>query len=160
MKKHITFTAILATVYMAIHMHAAMPDDKDMLYEYRLAQLNKTSPVQLDYNESVRAYIDAFLGPRKEEMAKVIGLSELYFPVFDEALDRCGLPLELKYLTIVESGLNPFAVSKSGAVGLWQFLLNTSRLFDLEVTSYVDERRDMYKSTEAACKYLLCGLTG
>ena len=63
-------------------------------------------------------------------------------------------PYELKYLTIVESGLNPLAVSKSGAVGLWQFLLNTSRLFDLEVTSYVDERRDPYKSTEAACRYL------
>ena len=81
-------------------------------------------------------------------------MSQLYFPIFDEALDRYSLPQELKYLTIVESGLNPLAVSKSGAVGLWQFLLNTSRLFDLEVTSYIDERRDPYKSTEAACRYL------
>lgn len=129
-------------------------DDKDLLYEYRLAELDKNSPVSLDYNEAVRAYIDEFTGPRKAEMARVIGLSEIYFPLFDEALDRYSLPLELKYLTIIESGLNPMAVSKSGAVGLWQFLLHTGRLFDLEVTSYIDERRDPYASTEAACKYL------
>lgn len=132
----------------------AYADDRDMLYEYRIAQLNKLSPIALDYNPEVRRYIDLFTGPRKQEMARVIGLSKLYFPIFDEALDRHGLPHELKYLTIVESGLNPLAVSKSGAVGLWQFLLNTSRLFDLEVTSYIDERRDPYKSTEAACRYL------
>jgi len=132
----------------------ARPDDKDMLYEYRIAQLNKMSPVALDYNEDVRRYIDLYTGPRKAEMAKIIGLTQLYFPIFEEALDRHALPHELKYLTIIESGLNPLAVSKSGAVGLWQFLLNTSRLFDLEVNSYVDERRDPYKSTEAACRYL------
>jgi membrane-bound lytic murein transglycosylase D len=131
-----------------------MPDDKDMLYEYRIAQLNKQSPVVLDYNKDVRKFIDLYTGPRKTDMARIIGLSTLYFPIFDEALDRHSLPLELKYLTIIESGLNPLAVSKSGAVGLWQFLLNTSRLFDLEITSYIDERRDPYKSTEAACRYL------
>jgi len=145
------FTLLLPALGFA---RAGMPDDKDMLYEYRIAQLNKLSPVALDYNEEVRHYIDLFTGPRKAEMAKIIGLSRLYFPIFDEALDRYSLPLELKYLTIVESGLNPLAISKSGAVGLWQFLLNTSRLFDLEVTSYIDERRDPYKSTEAACRYL------
>ena len=133
---------------------ATRPDDKDMLYEYRLAQLSRLSPVALDYNAEVRRYIDLFTGPRKAEMAKIIGLSRLYFPVFDEALDRYGLPHELKYLTVVESGMNPLAMSKSGAVGLWQFLLNTGRLFDLEVTSYIDERCDVYKSTEAACRYL------
>jgi membrane-bound lytic murein transglycosylase D len=74
--------------------------------------------------------------------------------MFEEALDRYELPLELKYLAIVESALDPTAISSSGAVGLWQFKINTSRMFDLEVTSYVDERRDPYKSTEAACKYL------
>jgi membrane-bound lytic murein transglycosylase D len=131
-----------------------LADEKDMLYEYRLAQLGKQSPVALDYNAEVRRYIDLYTGERKAEMAKVIGLSHLYFPIFDEALERYSLPHELKYLTIVESGLNPLAVSKSGAVGLWQFLINTARLFDLEVTSYLDERRDPYKSTEAACHYL------
>jgi len=130
------------------------PDDPDMLYEYRIAQLNTLSPVELVYNADVRRYIDLYTGSRKEEMARIIGLSELYFPIFDEILDRHGLPLELKYLTIVESGLNPLAISKSGAVGLWQFLLNTGRLFDLEITSLVDERCDPYKSTEAASRYL------
>jgi membrane-bound lytic murein transglycosylase D len=133
---------------------SAMTDDKDMLYEYRIAQLNKQSPIALDYNEAVRQYIDLYTGPRRADMAKIIGLSALYFPIFDEALDRYSLPHELKYLTVIESGLNPLAVSKSGAVGLWQFLLNTSRLFDLEVTSYIDERRDPFKSTESACRYL------
>jgi membrane-bound lytic murein transglycosylase D len=133
---------------------AAYSDDKDMLYEYRIAELNKQSPVALDYNKEVRRYIDLYTGPRKQDMAMIIGLSQLYFPIFDEMLDRYSLPLELKYLTIVESGLNPLAVSKSGAVGLWQFLLNTGRLFDMEVNSYIDERRDPFKSTEAACRYL------
>jgi membrane-bound lytic murein transglycosylase D len=145
MNKRLLITGLLFTV-LSPGMHAALPDDKDMLYEYRIAQLNRLSPVSLDYNEEVRQYIDLF--------TIVIGLSEVYFPIFDEVLDRYSLPYELKYLTIVESGLNPLAVSKSGAVGLWQFMLNTSRLFDLQVTSYIDERRDPYKSTEAACKYL------
>ena len=152
MNKPVIFIAFL--IIFTRCLQASPPDDRDMLYEYRIAILNKESPVALDYNADVRRYIDLFTGPRKAEMARVIGLSEIYFPIFDEYLDRYGLPFELKYLTIVESGLNPLAVSKSGAVGLWQFLLNTSRLFDLQVTSYIDERRDPYKSTEAACKYL------
>ncbi len=132
----------------------AYPVYPDMLYEYRIAGLNKKTPVQLDYNESVRYFIELYSTQRREEFARILGLSELYFPIFDEYLDRYNLPLELKYLTIVESGLNPLAVSKSGATGLWQFLINTCRLFDLKVDSYIDERRDPYKSTEAACKYL------
>lgn len=152
MKKSISILVLLIITVTA--GFAAPPDDKDMLYEYRIAQLNTRSPVALDYNKEVRRYIDLFTGPRKADMANIIGLSKLYFPIFDEILDRYSLPYELKYLTIVESGLNPLAVSKSGAVGLWQFLLNTSRLFDLQVTSYIDERRDPWKSTEAACKYL------
>jgi membrane-bound lytic murein transglycosylase D len=149
-----TLLFLFLLIFSFSHSRAAFPDDKDMLYEYRIAQLNRLSPIALDYNPEVRKYIDLFTGPRKSEMAKVIGLSKMYFPIFDEVLDRYSLPYELKYLTVVESGLNPLAVSKSGAVGLWQFLLNTSRLFDLQVTSYIDERRDPYKSTEAACKYL------
>lgn len=128
--------------------------DPDLLYEYRIAQLGKTTPIELVYNAEVRKYIDLYTGLRRADMARIIGLSKLYFPVFEEALDRQGLPLELEYLTIIESGLDPLAVSKSGAVGLWQFLFNTARLFDLEVTSMVDERSDLYKSTDAACKYL------
>ena len=84
----------------------------------------------------------------------MLGLAKLYFPLFDEMLDRHNLPLELKYLAVVESALNPLAVSPSGAVGLWQFKINSGRMFDLEVNSYIDERMDPVKSTEAACKYL------
>lgn len=144
------------TLFLLLFGPAALhgADQLDLLYEYRIAALNKISPIELDYNPEVRRYIDLYTGSRKGDMARIAGLASLYFPIFDEYLDRYGLPLELKYLTIVESGLNPLAVSKSGAVGLWQFMLNTARLFDLEVTSYVDERRDVYKSTDAACRYL------
>jgi membrane-bound lytic murein transglycosylase D len=131
--------------------HTSYPD---LFFEYRIAELNINTPVELDYNEAVRYYIDLYTVHRREEFARIIGLSELYFPFFDEMLAKYNLPLELKYLTIVESGLNPLAVSKSGAVGLWQFLLNTGRLFDLEINSYIDERRDPFRSTEAACRYL------
>lgn len=135
---------------------ASLPADGDpeLLYEYRIARLSLNTPIELVYNAEVRRYIDLYTGVRRADMARIIGLSKRYFPVFDEMLDRAGLPLELKYLTIVESGLDPMAVSKSGAVGLWQFLFNTARLFDLEVSSLVDERRDLYKSTDAACRYL------
>jgi membrane-bound lytic murein transglycosylase D len=126
----------------------------DLYYECRISELNKISPVELDFNPYVKAYIELYTVQRRQELATIIGLSQLYFPIFDEALDRSSLPLELKYLTIVESGLVPTAVSKSGAVGLWQFLMETGKMFDLEVNSYIDERRDPFKSTEAACKYL------
>jgi membrane-bound lytic murein transglycosylase D len=132
----------------------SIPRYPDMYYEIKISELNKTSPVALDFNPYVKAYIELYTVQRRKELATLIGLSQLYFPVFDEALDRNSLPLELKYLTIVESGLNPMAVSKSGAVGLWQFLMGTSSMFDLTVNSYVDERRDPVKSTEAACRYL------
>jgi membrane-bound lytic murein transglycosylase D len=132
----------------------SVPRYPDIFYEYRIAELNNTTPIELDYNETVKEFIENYSINRRDEFARVIGLSELYFPIFDHMLDKYDLPLELKYLTIVESSLNINAKSKSGAVGLWQFLLNTCKLFDLEVTSYIDERRDPYKSTEAACRYL------
>jgi membrane-bound lytic murein transglycosylase D len=150
----ITTLQVLSIRLDAADLKVSGREDPDLLYEYRIALLNKTSPVELEYNQDVRYYIDLYTGPRKAEMARIIGLSRIYFPIFEEALDRLSLPQELKYLTIIESGLNPRVVSKSGAVGLWQFLLHTSRLFDLEVNSYIDERCDPYKSTEAACRYL------
>ncbi|HJX70452.1 MAG TPA: transglycosylase SLT domain-containing protein, partial [Bacteroidales bacterium] len=124
--------------------NAAIPSYPDLFFEYRIAELNQNTPIELDYNEAVKYYIDLYSIHRREEFARIIGLSELYFPYFDEMLAKHNLPLELKYLTIVESGLNPLAVSKSGAVGLWQFLFNTGRLFDLEINSYIDERRDPF----------------
>jgi membrane-bound lytic murein transglycosylase D len=132
----------------------SIPQYPDLYYEFKISGLNKTSPVELEYNAYVKSYIELYTIQRRKELATIIGLSRLYFPIFDEALDRYSLPLELKYLTLVESGLNPTAVSKSGAVGLWQFLLGTGEMFDLNVNSYIDERRDPFKSTEAACRYL------
>jgi membrane-bound lytic murein transglycosylase D len=132
----------------------SIPRYPDLYYEFKISELNKTSPVELEFNINVKKYIELYTVHRRQELARIIGLSQLYFPIFDEALDRNSLPLELKYLTLVESGLNPMAVSKSGAVGLWQFLMGTGRMFELEITSYVDERMEPYKSTEAACKYL------
>lgn len=142
--------------FLIIYDLAAQKPDSvlDMLYEYRIEKLAKKSPVPFEYNQHVKHYINIFTIDRRNEFSKITGLAELYFPYFDQALDKYKLPLELKYLTIVESGLNPFAESKSGAVGLWQFLFNSCKMFDLEVNSYIDERRDVYKSTEAACKYL------
>lgn len=145
-------------VFSAVHDKEdpsdSIPRYPDLYYEFKISELNQTCPIELDYNPEVKAYIELYTHQRRKELAAIIGLSQLYFPIFDEALDRYSLPLELKYLTIVESGLVPVAVSKSGAVGLWQFLMGTAEMFDLTVNSYIDERRDPYKSTEAACKYL------
>jgi len=132
----------------------SIPYFPDLVYEYRIAELNDQTPIELEYTARVRRYIDVYTIERRAHLARIVGLAQLYFPMFEEALDRYQLPLELKYLAIVESALDPSAISSSGAVGLWQFKINTSRMFDLEVTSYIDERRDPYKSTEAACKYL------
>lgn len=126
----------------------------DLVYEIRFARLNKASAIDLEYNPLVKKYIEIFTVQRREDIARILGLKEMYFPVFEEYLDKYGLPLELKYLPLIESGLNPLARSSSGAVGLWQFLYHSASMFDLKMTSFVDERSDLFKSTEAACKYL------
>ncbi len=126
----------------------------DLYYEYKIAELSKNTPIKLDYNADVKKYIDLYLEKRSDKVSEFLGLEELYFPIFEEYLDKYNLPQELKYLPIVESGLNPLAQSSSGAMGLWQLLLNASKLLGLEITSYRDERCDPYLSTEAACKYL------
>lgn len=132
----------------------SIPLYNDLIYEYRMAQLNVKSPISLEYNDAVKGYIDMYTQRRRDQVARMAGLSELYFPLFEEKLDKYNLPLELKYLAIVESALNPNAKSKSGAVGLWQFMFNSASMFDLKIDSYIDERSDPFKSTEAACKYL------
>lgn len=119
-----------------------------------MEKLDAATPVSLVYNKDVQAYIDVYTLRRKTHLAAIIGRAELYFPLFEEQLDKMGLPLELKYLAVVESALDPKARSTSGATGLWQFLYQASRLFNLKITSYVDERSDPVKSTEAACQYL------
>jgi membrane-bound lytic murein transglycosylase D len=126
----------------------------EFLYEYFLGMLDQQTPVDLDFNQEVKFYIDQYLTNRKGDLELFLQRAQLYFPIIEEQLDKYELPLELKYIAVIESGLNPFAKSSSGAVGLWQFLYNTCSLFDLKVDSYIDERRDPYKSTDAACRYL------
>lgn len=119
-----------------------------------MAQLDRQSPIKLEYNTQVRAYIDVYLERRRDHLANIIARSQLYFPIFEEYLSKYNLPQELKYLAIIESALDPKAKSKSGAMGLWQFLYHAGLMLDLHVSSYEDERCDPLKSTDAACRYL------
>ena len=122
-------------------------------YVDAFALLDAKSPFKFVYNEPVKAYIDAYAKRNREKVSRMLGLAELYFPLFEEMLDRYDLPLELKYLAIVESALNPNARSRSGAVGLWQFMYRTGKIYNLNSTSYLDDRRDPYLATQAACEY-------
>ncbi len=131
----------------------SIPHYDEMVYESRLAKLDAASPFELEYNTVVQGYINVYAMRRRELVSRVMALSQLYFPVFEEALDRYNLPLELKYLAICESALNPLAKSHSGAMGLWQFMYPTGKMFGLKVSSYVDDRCDPHKSTNAACEY-------
>ncbi len=132
----------------------SIPVFDSITYAKRFHKLNAHSPFSLVYNNYVRGYVDLYAKRRKKTTARMLGLAPVYFPTFEEALDRYNLPLELKYLPIVESALNPKAKSRVGATGLWQFMYPTGKMFGLEVTSYYDERSDVYKSTDAACRYL------
>jgi membrane-bound lytic murein transglycosylase D len=124
------------------------------ILKQRLVELNAKTPFNVEYNPSLENVIKRYLKNRRKTMAKLIGLSDYYFPMFEEALDKYNLPLEIKYLAIVESALRPTAESRVGATGLWQFMFSTGKMFGLDVNSYVDERSDPLKATEAACKYL------
>ena len=127
--------------------------DNYYLIEKRIKELNKQTPVDLIFNDQVFDYINKYLEKDKKLISKMLAYSEYYFPMMDAMLDKHGLPLELKYLSIVESGLNPKARSVSGAVGLWQFMYLTGKQYNLSVSSYMDERQDPFKSTESACIY-------
>lgn len=131
----------------------SVPRYDDMVYEARLAKLDAVSPFDLQYNTYVQGYIDMYTLRRREQVSRMMALSQFYFPMFEEILDKYNLPLELKYLAICESALNPMAKSRSAAMGLWQFMYPTGKMFGLKVSSYVDERCDPYKSTMAACEY-------
>lgn len=126
-------------------------DFPESIYRQRLAQLPCIVP--MTYNQTVRNCIDLYAGKRRELMRYMMSMADLYFPIFEQILDEYDLPLELKYLAVVESALNPTALSRVGAAGLWQFMLPTGKIYGLEINSLVDERLDVYKSTRAACKY-------
>ncbi|QHI37493.1 Membrane-bound lytic murein transglycosylase D [Kordia antarctica] len=120
----------------------------------RLERLNKRTPFNIEYNPSLESVIRRFLKRRKKSMEKLMKISQYYFPMFEQELDNYNIPLEVKYLAIVESALNPRARSRVGATGLWQFMYQTGKQYNLNVSSYVDERSDPVKSTKAACEYL------
>ena len=124
----------------------------DSLYKQRL--LNLASPIHLPYNSIVRTHIDQFVGTRWSGLSKVLGLAKFYFPIIEEELMAAGLPLELRYLPLIESNFSIRAVSRAGATGLWQFMVTTGKGYNLEINSLVDERCDLIKSTRAACKLL------
>lgn len=138
------------------------PEYADSVYAARLAILNAATPMNLDYNKYVAAFINLYVNKRRGTTSRVMGLAELYYPMFEEKLDQFDIPLELKHLAVVESALNPTAKSRVGASGLWQFMYRTGKIYDLEVTSYVDDRSDPHKSTVAACRYMkfLYGMYG
>lgn len=124
---------------------------QSMVFKNRLDSIQ--SDISFPYNEYVQHYIDVYTS-RKEQIGKMLGLSEYYFPIFERALKEAGIPEELKFLTVVESALNPQAVSRSGAVGPWQFMYETAKGYGLVMDSYTDERKDPVKASYAAAKYL------
>ena len=125
----------------------------DLLKE-RLTILNSKTPFNIEYNPQLEQIIKTYLKRRKSSFSGLLEKARYFFPMFEEQLDKYDIPLEMKYLAIVESALKPRARSRVGAKGLWQFMYQTGKQFNLNVSSYVDERSDPYRATEAACKYL------
>ncbi|WP_440120256.1 LysM peptidoglycan-binding domain-containing protein [Tenacibaculum sp. Ill] len=124
------------------------------LLKKRLQDLNVKTPFHLEYNPALEKVINSYLKYRKKYYPALMARAQYYFPMFEQYLDQYDIPLEMKYLAIVESALRPDARSWVGATGLWQFMYGTGVQFDLKVNSYVDERQDPVKSTKAACQYL------
>lgn len=130
----------------------ATPEYSDSVYIDRLQRM--PTVMEMVYNDVVRKFIDQYTGRLKNHVALMLSAGNFYMPLFEEALEAYGMPIELRYLPIIESALNPKATSRAGAVGLWQFMLKTGKLYGLENDSYVDDRRDPIKSTWAAVRYL------
>ncbi len=152
-----TFTqakgAVSDTIMVPVLNPAHVSPYQSNLYKRRLDSIAKDVP--LDYNEYVQSYIDTYLASnQRDDIARVLGLTKYYFPIYEKAFHDAGIPEEIKYLSIVESQLNPYAVSKVGATGPWQFMTNTARLYGLNMDNYVDERRDPIQSSYAAAAYL------
>lgn len=125
----------------------------DLLKE-RLKKLDEKSPFNIEYNIGLENVIKSFLKNRKKSFERLMGISQFYFPIFEEALAVQNIPLEIKYLAVVESALNPRAVSRVGATGLWQFMYQTGKQYGLNITTYVDERSDPLRASQAATQYM------
>ena len=146
-----TDTAFLNTYDFPFGM---VPEYPDSVFKARIDSLDGTTPIQLEFNKDVKRFIKVYAVNKRELTSRVLGLAEIYFPLFEEQLDIYEMPLELKYLAIVESALIPTANSRASAKGLWQFMYGTGKMYGLKVSSYVDDRFDPYKSTIAACRHM------
>lgn len=131
-----------------------VPEFSDSVYCMRLSVMNERSPFHLDCNEHVLQTIHYFVKKRRSFTRITLARSKLYFPLFEETLAKHEMPIELKYLSVIESGLRPQVKSRAGALGLWQFMYRTGKMYGLTEDSYIDERMDPVKATEAACQYL------
>ena len=145
-----------AKTYLKRDVNCDKPDinavyEKEV-YKERLSRI--PSVMEMPYNEVVQKLIDRYSGHLRRSVSLMLGTQNFYMPIFEEALESYGLPLELKYLPVIESALNPNAVSRVGATGLWQFMLHTGKQYGLEINSFVDERRDPIKASYAAAHYL------
>ena len=158
-----SYDSLLNSYYLRRHAHRNLHSSRefsadefdalpDSVLQNRLLALHTVIP--MTYNAEVRSFIRFYLKHMSTRLDVMLTLCEYYHPMFENALDRYGVPEELKYLTIVESAMNPMATSRVGAAGLWQFMYSTGKLYDLEVNSVVDERRDPHKSTVAAARHL------
>ncbi len=128
-------------------------NEEDVNIAQRIARIQKTVP--LEYNARVKAYLDKYISRNyKPYMEKLLGLSEYYFPIYDQIFAEQGLPQEIRYLSVIESSLNPHTVSTSGAVGPWQFIYGTAKVYNLTMDSNFDERKDVYSTTYAVSSYL------
>lgn len=129
-----------------------VPVVSDSIIHLRLRKM--PCVMEMPYNQHVRAFIDLYTVRRRKQLSYLLGLSDYYFKIFEQALEKAKLPLELKYLPVIESALRPSVYSRAGAAGLWQFMVGTGKIYGLEINSLVDERMDPYKSTTAAVQYL------
>ncbi len=123
-------------------------------FRKKLRLLNQKTQLDIVYHPALERTVKAFLKNRKKSLGRLFGMAEYYFPIFEEKLAKYDIPLEMKYLAIVESALNPRALSRAGAGGLWQFMYSTGKVYGLEINNYVDERFDPMQETEAACKHM------
>jgi len=135
--------------------YGEIPVFDDSIYIQRIEQLASQTTIPLVFNAHVKPFIELYAMRRRSLTGRMLGLSYVYFPMFEELLDKYNMPLELKYLAVIESALNPVAGSRAGAKGLWQFMYGTGKLYGLQSTSLVEERFDPLKETEAACLFML-----
>ena len=126
-------------------------DNNDSLIYKRLSQI--VTAVPMAYNERVKRFIELYSVQRQRSSSAILALAQYYYPWMKAIFDKYNVPEELVYITIIESALNPLAVSRAGATGIWQFMYNTGKLYGLEVNTFVDDRRDPYKATEAAARH-------